>query len=73
MKGISRRKGCKWCGEDFLHLNMEQNKGMSDELEDLFQLGPYRGRLLPTMGVTDRMLPAIRGHFVLMSGNMMMK
>jgi HSP20 family protein len=36
---------------------------MRAELDALFQLGPYRGRLLPPGGVTDRMLPAIRGEF----------
>jgi len=36
---------------------------MRAELDALFQLGPYRGRLLPPGGVADRMLPAIRGEF----------
>ena len=36
---------------------------MRAELDALFQLGPYRGRFLPPGGVTDRMLPAIRGEF----------
>jgi HSP20 family protein len=36
---------------------------MRAELDALFQLGPYRGRFLPTVQVTDRMLPAIRGEF----------
>jgi HSP20 family protein len=36
---------------------------MRAELDALFQLGTFRGRLLPPGGVTDRMLPAIRGEF----------
>jgi HSP20 family protein len=36
---------------------------MRAELDALFQLGPYQGRLLPPGGVTDRILPAIRGEF----------
>jgi HSP20 family protein len=36
---------------------------MRAELDNMFQLAPYRGRFLPPGGVTDRMLPAIRGEF----------
>jgi HSP20 family protein len=36
---------------------------MRAELDSMFQLGPSRGRFLPPGGVTDRMLPAIRGEF----------
>jgi HSP20 family protein len=36
---------------------------MKAELDNMFQLGTYRGRFLPHGGVTDRMLPAIRGEF----------
>jgi HSP20 family protein len=36
---------------------------MRAELDNMFQLAPYRGRFLPPGGITDRMLPAIRGEF----------
>jgi HSP20 family molecular chaperone IbpA len=38
-------------------------ENMRTELDNMFQLAPYRGRFLPHGGVTDRMLPAIRGEF----------
>jgi HSP20 family protein len=36
---------------------------MRSELDALFQLGPYGTGSSPPGGVTDRMLPAIRGEF----------
>ncbi|MCX6685584.1 MAG: Hsp20/alpha crystallin family protein [Methanoregula sp.] len=36
---------------------------MRDELENMFQHAYAGGKLLPPGGVTDRMLPAIRGEF----------
>jgi hypothetical protein len=36
---------------------------MRAELENMFQLAPYRGRFLLQGGVTDRMLPAMQGEF----------
>ena len=35
------------------------------ELENMFQLGSFEGRALPPVGVTDRMLPAMRGEFLI--------
>lgn len=41
----------------------DEMEDMRAELDTMFQLAPYRGRFLPPGGVTDRMLPAIRGEF----------
>jgi HSP20 family molecular chaperone IbpA len=41
----------------------DEMEDMRTELDTMFQLAPYRGRFLPPGGVTDRMLPAIRGEF----------
>ena len=38
-------------------------ESMRAELDNMFQLASYRGRFLPHGGVTDQMLPAIRGEF----------
>ncbi len=38
-------------------------ENMRAELDNMFQLAPYRGRFLPYGGVTDRMLPAMQGEF----------
>jgi HSP20 family protein len=36
---------------------------MRAELDNMLQLASYRGRFLPPGGITDRMIPAIRGEF----------
>ena len=38
-------------------------ESMRAELENMFQMASSGGRLLPPGGVTDRMLPALRGEF----------
>ena len=38
-------------------------ENMRSELENMFQMASQSGRFLPPGGVTDRMLPALRGEF----------
>jgi len=42
---------------------LSEMENMRAELENMFQMASSSGRLLPPGGVTDRMLPALRGEF----------
>ena len=46
-----------------IRLNRERDGGYESGAGQYVPAAPYRGRFLPPGGVTDRMLPAIRGEF----------
>ena len=64
MMGISEIEGCIWSGEDTRTTQYGARWRIWELTVTLcFSWDPYRGRFLPPGGVTDRMLPAIRGEF----------